>query len=614
LNALSQQRRQNRPRARTAGGVIAGCALILLAGGLSGCDEQAAGAERPCSSTADCDRSWVCHRALCAKSCNSSGECPQGIQVCADGVCQGVPNPGCESDADCVDPHACAVAEGAACVAAACRYQPATEGSHCDDTDPCTRGDTCTATGICQGEVLDCRSPSAICHDSATLRVYTLPGLCAPDLGECRYTYLRDESCVAAAGGCTTNGRCAETPEAHCAYDDAADGTPCDLDAAVPDEQPGLCSAGLCVECLQVSDCGPFPVGRPDCYDVTCDARKLCVYTLRQQRVCEAARCDDGVRTPEQLCGITGECPAIAEVDCGGLACDANGQDCLTSCQLDEDCVGGFRCQPDGGCGLPQPIGAPCATDVLCESGHCADGTCCASACAGGCDRCDVSGREGECLADDALCLGSCDRCDTLSGSCVAEPGLCHGSCAICTGSGGGFSCRADPGLCGGNCAVCSGSSTSYSCEADPADPCVGDCAVCAQQSATDWRCAAEQSSCDAICSGAVCSGSALSFSCDLTACPTCSTASAPKFDGDCGSGLPVDLLVGCRYTWTDDWQTGSSVGYEYQTYECTAGGWILIDSDSDGWPCSQAPNCASHHYNEWEDDCGNGSYQHEDC
>lgn len=44
-------------------------------------------------------------------------------------------------------------------------------------------------------------------------------------------------------------------------------------------------------------------------------------------------------------------------------------------------------------------LGSNCATGADCDSGFCADGVCCESACAGVCVSCDLSGRSGSCRA-----------------------------------------------------------------------------------------------------------------------------------------------------------------------------------------------------------------------
>jgi MYXO-CTERM domain-containing protein len=84
-----------------------------------------------------------------------------------------------------------------------------------------------------------------------------------------------------------------------------------------------------------------------------------------------------------------------------------------------------------------RPNGASCEADAFCESGHCADGVCCDSACDGACVSCVVKGSEGECKAiaagtdpdnecsGEAVCDGV-DRCVSFetrgNGLCTVEP------------------------------------------------------------------------------------------------------------------------------------------------------------------------------------------------
>jgi len=81
----------------------------------------------------------------------------------------------------------------------------------------------------------------------------------------------------------------------------------------------------------------------------------------------------------------------------------------------------------DGGLALGSecvPAGPGCA------SGHCVDGYCCASSCAGQCEACDVAGQEGSCIPVNGPPHGDRDACDG-EGDCA---GSCDGSeTAECT-------------------------------------------------------------------------------------------------------------------------------------------------------------------------------------
>lgn len=63
-----------------------------------------------------------------------------------------------------------------------------------------------------------------------------------------------------------------------------------------------------------------------------------------------------------------------------------------------------------------------CTANVECDSGFCVNGVCCNSACSGGCDRCDLDGREGVCTTVSKGSVGSrscgLHLCSGESGEC----------------------------------------------------------------------------------------------------------------------------------------------------------------------------------------------------
>ncbi|MEO0323091.1 MAG: Dickkopf N-terminal cysteine-rich domain-containing protein [Myxococcota bacterium] len=74
---------------------------------------------------------------------------------------------------------------------------------------------------------------------------------------------------------------------------------------------------------------------------------------------------------------------------------------------------------------LQEDLGETCATDADCGGASvCVDGLCCAAACAGQCEACDVPGFEGACVAVDGAPRGSRAAC-TGSGECA---GVCDGT------------------------------------------------------------------------------------------------------------------------------------------------------------------------------------------
>jgi hypothetical protein len=132
-------------------------------------------------------------------------------------------------------------------------------------------------------------------------------------------------------------------------------------------------------------------------------------------------------------------------------------------------------------------VGARCSEPGQCQSGFCADGHCCATACEGTCQACDLPGSEGTCgpvpagqdLRDQcqqepaASCglNGSCDgqgACAHHAANTECAPGRCTAAteyaASTCDGAG---MCR--PGS-SRSCApgVCTGSSCATSCAGQP--------------------------------------------------------------------------------------------------------------------------------------------------
>ncbi|WP_437678241.1 Kelch repeat-containing protein [Sorangium sp. So ce131] len=86
-------------------------------------------------------------------------------------------------------------------------------------------------------------------------------------------------------------------------------------------------------------------------------------------------------------------------------------------------------------------LGAPCASDAACVSGHCVDGVCCNTACAGGCGACTVArgaAADGTCAP---LSGTPCDDGD----ACTEDDTCAAGTCA----PGAAVTCPA-PGPCRG--------------------------------------------------------------------------------------------------------------------------------------------------------------------
>lgn len=282
--------------------------------------------------------------------------------ACLAGECVGVQKNCSVLDSDCTK-GTCALDTGD-CVAA-----PIREALTCDDANPCTSLEQCSA-GTCKGVPKDCSSLDTQCR-----------------LGECNMT----------DGECSTVAR--------------VDNTPCDdtLNCTTPD----VCLSGQCVgtpvDCSGLdSDCGG---GRCD------DASGACVVDPVQ----DGTQCnDDAPCTGHDVCdggscaGTAGLCTACAGLNANDPCDDGN------PCTSDEVCVfdsGVLFCEG--------PVTVDCSgLDNACAVGVCqpATGTCLAVAQGTGmaCDDGDA------CTLSDTCAAGSCkgesvDTCGMVVDACEAD-------------------------------------------------------------------------------------------------------------------------------------------------------------------------------------------------
>ena len=169
--------------------------------------------------------------------------------------------------------------------------------------------------------------------------------------------------------------------------------------------------------------------------------------------------------------------------------------------------------------GPPRAIGETCDVDAACETGICADGVCCAMACDGACEACDLAGSEGSCLplADGSVCRASVGACDVEE---VCDAGECPSDDVL----DAGVECRASAGSC------------------DVAEACDGLTGICPADARLDegTECRAATGPCDVaeVCDGAGADCPAAALAPEGTIC----RASA----GDCD---PAELCDGLTDT-----------------------------------------------------------------
>jgi len=165
---------------------------------------------------------------------------------------------------------------------------------------------------------------------------------------------------------------------------------------------------------------------------------------------------------------VAGIASYVGSSNCTGFACHAKVDEYETEIR---DFVGGI-------------LGAPCTAAWECDSGFCASGVCCESACTGTCMTCDLPGDPGRCrVAPDGTTCPDSDACNgtevCLLGECVAgQPLDCNddNSCTteVCDPATG---CHSQPAPDGTPCTdldLCNGDDTCRNgvCVSGPAPDC----------------------------------------------------------------------------------------------------------------------------------------------
>jgi hypothetical protein len=246
----------------------------------------------------------------------------------------------------------------------------------------------------------------------------------------------------------------------------------------------GVCCDGACNETCkacnvpgQVGRCAPLPDGMPPVVagqcatetvgtcglDGKCDGRGAC-RRYPDGTLCEGGRCEEGKVVDAKACN-GGSCQPASAVSCAPFNCDPAQSRCFPKCTSDDQCFG-VPCV-NGSCGK-KPLGAVCEAGEDCESGACADGVCCNSACSGPCVSCNQPDKLGRCFPSPAGAADPHGLCPNMPAESCAENGLCNGQ--------GGCARYPVGSIC--TPASCSGATLNPASVCDESGSCVGGAAI----------------------------------------------------------------------------------------------------------------------------------------
>jgi len=560
-----------------------------------------------CTSDADCLAPNTCINGSCGKKpigapCGGGPEC--NSTFCEQGVCCGAACTGtCRS---------CAVPSSVG----TCTNVP-------DGSDPLGQcadqgATTCGSDGMCDGKAA-CRryaSGTQCLAPTCTGMTATLPGRC-DGMGTCaRGT---QQSCDPYTCGTTGTCKTACTTNADCSNGNVCNGTICGkkvmgADCAAGAEcasgscQQGVCCAGpctnICMSCALSTSrgvCTAIPANTDplnQCADAggcgtdgSCNGAGACrLYPPGLS--CGSQTCTGSTQTLAGRCDGAGTCTPGMSQTCAPYVC--SGTSCLASCTTNAECTTGNVCTASS-CGL-KPLGAVCTAGSECNSGFCAQGVCCRTACTGNCMSCALTGTGGTCstvpagqdplnqcndqgapsCGTDGTCdgTGGCRR--YLNGTSCAAPTCRTGSYTpeqTCNGTGtcqtttpipcGAFACNAAGTSCLTICSTDSDCIAPNICNAGQctkkplAAPCGGgnECAsgLCQQGVCCSSSCTGTCRSCALSGTAGTCTfvpvGADPLNQCDDNGAPTCGTDGSCDGAGGCRLYAAGTMCVGASCT-----------------------------------------------------------------
>ena len=516
------------------------------------CDDQDPCTEDACGADGECEHVGLRGGCPCAEdedcAAREDGDACNGTLVCAAGECVVDPDSVVVCDASGDGP-----CESTACdpASGACQVVAESDGSDCDDEDPCTE-DVCQG-GVCTGTPVDCGDED-LCTDDA----------CDPATGCAHSPATCGDGDPCTDDACEPEVGCTHLPVAGCAGCTSAescdDGDACTIDAcgddAVCNHAPLDCDDGdACTEdaCDPTSGCTTTAVVCDDgdaCTADGCDPATGCTMT--------AMVCDDGDACTDDACDSTSGCTTTAVICDDGDACTDDACDPATGCATtavvcdDADACTDDSCDPTSGCTTAPTAcdDADACTDDTCDPalgcGHelvvCDDGDACTE------DLCKAA--EG-CVVLPSSCGDgdpcTADGCDPDTGCThVAEP-----DCLGCQSDGqcdDGDACTDDACEEGGTCShapvACADEDVCTDDACDPVEGCVFMGVICDDEDAcTDDAC---DPATGCTTAAVVCDDE---DACTDDACDPatgCTTAAVVCDDGDACTDDACDPATGC--------------------------------------------------------------------
>ncbi len=461
--------------------------------------------------------------------CSGAGAECVNVPVDFDPVddCLQGPKGDCQLNGDCDGSGACELWEpGTICLAQYC-------ADHLEHQD-----DTCDGVGVCDDNgIVDC-TPYQCADDDINCRTDCITDIHCVTTHWCDNFVAADFTCKAkfdngdeciqgnqCKSSYCVDGFCCESPcEGDCrSCSQPGNEGSCTYHAndSDPEDDCTLCrvcnGGGECKFAGEgtdpISECAQTDPKVPDqCeQDGTCDGAGACRLWL-SGTVCVDQTCEGHTLYPDDLCDGVGECPDSGEQPCDPYNCNDLGNDCRTSCFVDEHCIVGYWCNPINQCVEKKDNGEMCGGGNECKSDFCVDGYCCDTACDMNCEACNIEGLLGECsyhstYTDPEFECPPCRLCDG-NGECM---NVNNGEDAKedCV-QDGVDTCDQD-GWCDGT-GLCRLWNASTICVAQscvgfleyPTDYCdgVGDCVDSGEVDCVPYVCAADAVNCLTYCEG----------------------------------------------------------------------------------------------------------------